>query len=61
MANVLNEILESFYAKLPESDTVNETTVDELRALFASGKKPKADHFVAIFGKAAREANRDSD
>ena len=55
MAKVLDEILEKFYAKLSESDTVNETTVKELRTLFSSERKLKADDFVAILGKAARE------
>ena len=61
MAKVLDEILESFYAKLSESDTVSEATVDELRALLASGRKPKAPDFVAIFEKEAEERSRDSD
>ncbi len=62
MAKVLDKILESFYAKLSESDAVNEATVTELRTLFGSGKKPKPDDFVAIFEKAAQEGtSRDSD
>ena len=55
MAKVLDEILESFFAKLSESDTVNEETVKELRTLFASEKKLKADDFVAILKKVAEE------
>ena len=47
MAKVLDKILESFYEKLAESDTVNEATVTELRTLFSSGRKPKPDDFVA--------------
>ena len=61
MAKVLDEILEVFYAKLSESETANEATVKELRTLFASGKRLKADDFVAIFEKAAQEGSRDSD
>ena len=61
MAKVLDEILESFYTKLSESDTVRDATVEDLRALFASGKKPKAADFVTIFEKAAGEVGRDSD
>jgi preprotein translocase subunit Sss1 len=61
MAKVLDEILESFYAKLSESATVSESAVEELRTLLAAEKKPKADEFVAIFEKAAQEANDDSD
>ena len=52
---VLDEILESFYAKLSESDAVSEATVEELRTLFASAKKLQADDFVAILEKAAHE------
>ena len=61
MAKVLDEILESFYAKLSESANVSESTVEELRTLLAADKKPKADDFVAIFEKAAQEASDDSD
>ena len=61
MAKVLNEILDSFYKKLLASDTVDEATMRELRALFSSGKKPKANDFVAIFEKAAKEGSHDSD
>ena len=61
MAKVMDEILESFYAKLSESDTASEATVEELRTLLAGGKKPKADDLVAIFERAAQEASLDSD
>ncbi len=58
MARVLDEILETFYAKLSESDSVNEAAVQELRTLFASEKKLKADDFVEVLKKAAREGQR---
>ncbi len=61
MGKVLDEILESFYTKLSESDTVSEVTVEELRTLLAAEKKPKANDFVAIFERAAQEASLDSD
>ena len=61
MAKVLDEILESFYTNLSESDAVSESTVEELRTLLASEKKPKANDFVVIFERAAQEASRDSD
>lgn len=61
MAKVLNEILESFYANLSESDAVSEATVEELRALLAAETKPKAADFVEIFERAAQEASLDSD
>lgn len=52
MAKVLNEILEAFYTKLSESRALDESTVNELRTLLTSGKKLKADDFVAILKKA---------
>ena len=55
MTRVLDEILDSFYTKLSESEAVNEETINALRSLFASGKKPKADDFVAIFEKTVQE------
>ena len=58
MAKILDEILESFYAKLSESDSVSEGTVKELRNLFASEQKLKADDFVAILEKAAQDGER---
>lgn len=61
MASVLGEILESFYRELSESGAVKEDTVSELRTLFTSEKKLKADDFVAIFRNAAQEVSRDSD
>ena len=61
MARVFEEVLKSFYAKLSESDTVDDATVNDLRTLFASGRKLKADDFVSIFERAATGKNRDSD
>ncbi len=61
MAKVLDEILDSFYTKLSESDSLSESAVEELRTLLAAEKKPKANEFVAIFERAAQEATRDSD
>jgi hypothetical protein len=52
---VLDEILESFYAKLAGSGSVNEAAIRELRALFESGQKLKADDFVAVLEKAAEK------
>ena len=58
MAKVLDEILEAFYAKLSESDSVSEATVRELRNLFNSERNLKADDFVAIFKRVAQEGER---
>ncbi len=61
MAKVLDRILDSFYTKLSESDSVSEATVEELRTLLAAERKPKAADFVAIFERVAQEASVDSD
>jgi hypothetical protein len=55
MAPVLNEILDSLYTKLSESEVIDEETVKALRALFESGVKLKADDFVAILSVATDE------
>ncbi len=56
MATVLNEILDSFYERLSESEAINKATIEELRGLFESGKKLKADDFVAIIENPTNEA-----
>lgn len=61
VAAVLDEILDSFYAKLSESEVISEDTIGELRELFESGMKLKADDFVSILEKAAEEPSRDPD
>jgi hypothetical protein len=48
LAKVLSIILDSFYQQLSESEAIDAQTVSELRALFQSGKKLKADDVVAI-------------
>lgn len=55
MAKVMDDILESFYAMLAESDTIEDAVIKELRALFASQKKLKADDFVAILEEVGNE------
>ncbi|WP_423925893.1 hypothetical protein [Candidatus Palauibacter sp.] len=61
MAKVLEGILESFYATLSESGAVSEAMIKELRTLFASEKRLKADDFAAIFENAAKDGSLDSD
>ena len=56
MPAVLNEILDAFYAKLSESDSVDEQAIKALRTLFASGKNLRADDVVEILSAATREA-----
>jgi hypothetical protein len=61
MAAVLDEILASWYAKFSESEAINQDALEDIRGLFDSGKKLKADDFVAILEKAAEEPSRDPD
>ncbi len=55
MPAVLNEILDVFYAKLSESDSLDEQTIKALRTLFASGRNLRADDLVEILSAAARD------
>jgi hypothetical protein len=56
MATIEAEILDSFYAKLSASETVDKATIDALRKRFQSGDKLKADDFVAILAKKTKES-----
>lgn len=56
MALVLDEILDSFYETLSESEAVSSEQLAELRKLFESGRKLKADDFVAILSGREKEA-----
>lgn len=55
MARVLDEILDACCKRLSESKVVEEKTIEAMRALFESGKKLKADDFVAVLSEAAKE------
>jgi hypothetical protein len=56
MATIQAEILDSFYAQLSKSGTVDEAMIGALRDLFQSGGKLKADDFVAILTKKTEES-----
>lgn len=51
MPTVQEDILETFYAKLSRSASIDQATLDALRKALTSGKKLKADDFVAILAK----------
>lgn len=51
MPPVQVEILNAFYEKLSKSESIDAATVDALRKALASGKKLKADDFVAILAR----------
>ena len=42
-------ISEKFFAKLSNSDAIDASKIEQLRTLFAAGKKLKADDLVKIF------------
>ena len=42
MANIQDDILEEFYRRLAKAEGFNKEKVDQLRAAFSGGKKPKA-------------------
>ena len=58
MATILEEILNSFYAKLSESPQIDEATLEALRALFSSGEKLKADDIVNVLAGAKEKETR---
>jgi hypothetical protein len=49
MPTLQQQIAEKFLGKLAESKSVDAEKIDQLRALLAESKKPKADDFVKIF------------
>lgn len=49
MPTLQQQIAEKFLAKLGESKDIHTDTVDHLRTLLSSGKKPKADEIVKVF------------
>jgi hypothetical protein len=51
MARIQEEILEAFYERLCVSENVGPATVAELRRLFSSGDKLKAEDFIATLSK----------
>jgi hypothetical protein len=51
MATVQDDILNAFYEKLSKSASIDAKTVEALRKALASGKKLKAEDFVAILAK----------
>jgi hypothetical protein len=49
MSKLQKQINERFIAKLAESKVVHSEIAEQLRALMATSKKPKADEIVKIF------------
>jgi hypothetical protein len=61
MATVLDEILDTFYERIGASEEIDAATVKAIRLLLQSGKKLKADDFVALLESAAKDTTHDSD
>ena len=55
MPTIQEEILEKFYRKVAESGDYSDAMVEDLRGLFESDKKPKADDLVTIFLASSEE------
>jgi hypothetical protein len=53
VATLQHDIIEQFLAALSARKDFPAEKVEELRALFAAGKRLKADDFAAIFSKPA--------
>jgi preprotein translocase subunit Sss1 len=53
MATLQQIIAEKFLAKLLEDKALDAEKVEQLRAILASGKKPKAEEFVKVFTQPA--------
>lgn len=49
MATLQQQIVEKFLVRLSESKTVDAKKIEQLRALLADSKKPKAEDFLKIF------------
>ena len=55
MATVLDQILAAFHERLSASSELDPTTIKALHSLFQSGKRLKADDFVAVFENSTKE------
>ena len=49
MPTLQQQIADKFLAKLSESDAVDPSKIEKLRAALADTKRPKVDDFVKIF------------
>ncbi len=55
MAKIEHEILELFFQELEKAEGFSKERVDNLRALFKTGKKLKATDFVAVLSEQPKE------
>jgi hypothetical protein len=55
MANIQEEILETFLAQLEKADDFSKERVDKLRKVFVSGRKTKPEDLVKILSEEPKE------
>ena len=58
MAKIQEEILDLFFTKLEESQTVDKNMIDGLRELLSSGSKPKVDDIVNVFSSDSEPSSK---
>ena len=51
MSKVGEQVLAEFYARLEKVSEVDEEMLKALKGVLGSGKKPKADDLVSVFGQ----------
>ena len=54
MATIQEEVLDTFYRKLAETEGFTEAKVQALRELFSGGKKPKAADVIRVLAEPAK-------
>lgn len=55
MPKIEDEILEKFFQELEKTDGFSKERVERVRALFKTGKKPKATDFVKVMADQLKE------
>jgi Cys-tRNA synthase (O-phospho-L-seryl-tRNA:Cys-tRNA synthase) len=55
MPKIEDEILEKFFQELEKTDGFSKERVERVRALFKTGKKPKATDFVKVMSDQLKE------
>ena len=58
MAKIQKEILDSFFTKLGDLETVEQHMIDGLRELLSSGSMPKPDEIVNVFSADANLSSK---
>lgn len=53
MSTLQQQVAETFLTRLSDAGTLDAKRLEQMRALLASSKKPKADDFVKLFSQPA--------